>query len=507
MPKVLVLHPDAAELPQLASKVNALQQKSGPFVATILIGDSMPEQRTQLTDVKFENPVYFASGANGVEYLRGEAEDIEANLSYMGHYNIFTTSDDITIAFITGDEQILEERCADILSRLEGKTIDILITYQWSNVIATEKQLFFGNTNVDKIVEKVQPKYHFAVGPSSGKFFERAPFLWDESQTVTRFISLGKFGSGEKWIYAFNLNKDANQEVPSNITSNPFLEFHNKQLNEEKQQQTTSIKRPHENDSTIAHPPKKHVKKVVVPENCFFCLSNPKLEAHMIVSIGEHAYLTIAKGPLTRPTSTMKFSGHCIIIPIAHIPALLPTEEDESVVTLPLYNEILRYQISLVKMFNSFQLSTVFFQINRTESVHFHIQAYPIAEDFLFDFEKVLNKTQNINNTKYTRSASLEFERFESTSDEKYLGIINSKKDYITFTIFHGGIDKQEVFISQLLDDKVVDLQFGRRVMAHLLQTPKRLKWDKCQQGQKVEEHETEMFKASYKDYDFTLDL
>jgi hypothetical protein len=43
---------------------------------------------------------------------------------------------------------------------------------------------------------------------------------------------------------------------------------------------------------------------------CWFCLSNPEVEKHLILSIGEESYVALAKGGLN--------SQHCLIIPIAH---------------------------------------------------------------------------------------------------------------------------------------------------------------------------------------------
>jgi hypothetical protein len=453
-----------------------------------------------LNDVNLAQPTYLTSGASKVPYLGDEPRDLKANLTYLGKYGTFTTSDGITIAFITGDESILDYELSEILEKLKIKQIDILITYQWPSIIAHEKELFFGNTNIDKIVRQTQPKYHFAVGTTSGKFFERAPFQWDDSMITTRFISLGQYESGEKWIYAFNINTTQDMSAPSNITPNPFNITTIPGTPEAEQSRKRS--QIYESSSVSKRPQ----RKVVRPEDCFFCLSNPKLEAHMIISIGEYAYLTIAKGPLTKPTKQMNFSGHCLIIPVAHIPCLEPTGST-SIVKTALYNEILRYQVSLVKFFDSLGMATVFFQINKSDSVHFHIQCFPILEDFLLDFSKALEKKAKFNNDKHSHNTKLAFDMFEDTEDERYLELVNSKRDYISFIIFKRSISKQQIFVSEIDSSKGLDLQFGRRVLADILRTPNRAKWDKCQQSKKVEEKETEAFKELFKSYDFALNL
>ena len=41
---------------------------------------------------------------------------------------------------------------------------------------------------------------------------------------------------------------------------------------------------------------------------CWFCLSSAEVEKHLIVSVGEHSYLAMAKGALT--------GDHVMILPI-----------------------------------------------------------------------------------------------------------------------------------------------------------------------------------------------
>jgi Protein similar to CwfJ C-terminus 1 len=78
--------------------------------------------------------------------------------------------------------------------------------------------------------------------------------------------------------------------------------------------------------------------KELGPDECWFCLSNPDLAKHLIVSIATECYLTLPKGQLI-PTHSMSNypaahvprvpgGGHVLIVPIAHFPTLnsLPDE-------------------------------------------------------------------------------------------------------------------------------------------------------------------------------------
>jgi hypothetical protein len=50
---------------------------------------------------------------------------------------------------------------------------------------------------LDEVIKKVKPRYHFAaLGGHPPQFWEREPFVWDdETDRVSRFVSLGAFGA------------------------------------------------------------------------------------------------------------------------------------------------------------------------------------------------------------------------------------------------------------------------------------------------------------------------
>lgn len=47
-----------------------------------------------------------------------------------------------------------------------------------------------------------------------------------------------------------------------------------------------------------------------ISDSCWFCLSSPSVEKHLVISVGTHCYLALAKGPLN--------PYHVLILPIAH---------------------------------------------------------------------------------------------------------------------------------------------------------------------------------------------
>lgn len=522
------MHPGSENLEVVISKINSLNGKSGPFDATLFLGEILLDlnKNSSVSDLQIQLPIYFASGHSSI--ISNDKLQSLQNFNYLGDYGVHTLSNGIKLAFVSGEESILNDNFDKIKLKLENKEVDLLITSQWPKAIAQEAKLFLGNSKIDQLLKLTRPKYHFAVGSSSGKFYERAPFQWDDG-SITRFISLAKYGSKEKWIYAFNYNNARENEVKlqsKNLTPNPFevldvpehstdvelcyapLEGEQEHAPKKRRTENNSISSKEQNDQEQPVLKRQSLtRKVVLPENCFFCLSNPKLESHMIISIGEHAYLTIAKGPLTRPSDRIKFSGHCLIIPISHTPKL-DLSQKETPENASLLNELMRYEVSLVKFFASFNLGTIMFQINKSNSIHFHIQVFPIPVDFLSEFSKTLDKNAKLNNAKFSKNVNFDFKTYADECDPEYQKLVTSNKDYVSFTVFNKPVLDKTIYLSEIETlEKPLDLQFGRRVLAYLLQTPKRIKWDKCQQSTQKETAETEAFKEAFKDYDFTMDL
>ena len=496
--KFLVLNPSPEGLDKVIEKANLQNQKIGPFEAILLLGDVLPAG-SSIPSNEIQQSTFFTQGINGISenVPIGETEsrlvDVKSNLTYMkGPFTKFKLASGLTIAYLAGTE-ITEEIQQNIEKEIGVGKVDILVTYNWPYAIAKQRKLLLvANNKIDSFVKKIKPRYHFAVGNERGRYLENEPFKWDD-ETITRFISLGQEGSGEKWFYAFEIANNLTQVSPAKLAENPFT------IKIEDTPEPT--KRPIEDVDKDIAPAKK--AKVVTPDQCFFCLSNPKVETHMIISIGSYTYMTVAKGPLTRPSKNLPFSGHAIIIPIEHMATLRNTTAD--VIESPIYQEIVKYQDSLVKAFAISKpfLKLVFFEINRKTNVHQHVQFLPVGENLIEAFPKALEEKSKLNNENFERNQKLNFEEFKDINDPKLLEILNNT-DYIAFTICHNESDKT-VYIAQLKDEsKAIDLQFPRRVLAYTLKCPKRTYWDKCQQSKYKETQECEEFKNFYKEYDFT---
>lgn len=497
--KFLVLNPSTENLGRIIEKANLQESKVGPFEAILLLGDVQPKE-SEIPKTTFIKPAYFTEGLHEVnEEISSKRDDgnfneIRKNLNYVKKpFALLEMPSGIKIAFVL-PVQNEQEIILHINNDFPKSEVDILLTYQWPYAISKrEKLLSVADRQLDAIVKLLRPRYHFAVGTEEGSFYELQPFQWDQgSERICRFISLVKEGTGGRWFYAFEILKENTIQPDIKLLDSPY-ETEKVSPNNPKLQSNTDL---------AEEPPAKR-KKMVAPSDCFFCLSNPDVEAHMIVSIGTYAYLTIAKGPVTKPSNGLRFSGHAIIVPIKHMPTLKSDNEDYF--NSPIYQEITKFKISLVDAFSNVlsHIKVISFEINREENVHYHVQLVPINENLIEEFPRALHERVEVNNEQYDQNNKLEFIRYEDEEDpELTLKIRNS--DNMVFTIYHGK-DKKEIFISELNDsNKSVDLQFPRRVLASLLKSMKRMNWVRCKQPKYKEIQECEHFRQLYKRYDFT---
>ncbi|WPK22801.1 hypothetical protein PUMCH_000014 [Australozyma saopauloensis] len=482
-PKFLVLHPDPDTLNDVVKKINTQNSKIGPLAAVILLGS--------LPDVKIENeldvPTYFIKSNNSQS-----EQETSKNLIGVKAPSVTKLPCGVTMAFVDTQSKDIKA-IADYAG-----TADLMFTYHWPQAIAaTERLTLVGNRTLDPIVQSLRPRYHFAVGSDKGRHFEYPAFAWD-NERICRFISLGREKTGTKWFYAFGLGNE--KDNVSGCCTNPFLVEPKPELSpivtelvDTKEQKLQRLKRHTEEESEAREPEVKRPR--VTPDTCFFCLLNPKVETHMIVSIGRCSYLTIAKGPLTLPLRNLNLSGHAILVPLDHTPtASLPTETSE---------ELQKYQSSIAAAFHLKGFAVVFFEISRPENVHYHIQMVPIPENLLAEhFDRALQNRLQVNNEKFANNQNLEFTKC-LPDDGKMEDL--TKNSFVRFTLFEN-LMLLRYYVAPVIDDKTLDLQFPRRVLAFLLKTPKRQNWDRCRQTLAEESNECEKFKNFYQPFDFTHD-
>lgn len=478
-PKFLVLYPEPSNMTEVVRRINLQNSKIGPLTAVILLGNINCSNLESPPEV----PTYYLNDkCNKLQ----KQEQIETFIGVKLH-SVVKLHCGISMAFL--GSLITSEIIPNLGS------IDLLFSYYWPKSIASaEKLTLVGDKSLDPIVQALSPRYHFAAGSETGRYFEYAPFAWTEER-MCRFISLGRENSSSKWFYAFRLGSQADHTSP--CLPNPFtlLKKRQNQGRVPIEELRLELKKSRDDMNAAPHADaeKPQTKRPrVSPESCFFCLSNPRVETHMIVAIGKHAYLTIAKGPLTLPGKDLDLSGHAILVPIEHTPTSTLPEETEQ--------ELIKFQESLAAVFNEADYSVVFFEISRPENVHFHIQMVPIPKDRISQFEQALENREEVNNKKFANNMNLKFARF-SPDDAEVSDLIQNA--HIRFLIYEESLPLK-CYVAHLSGRKSVDLQFPRRVLSYLLKIPKRQNWDRCRQNFAQETDECAKFKAFYEKYNFT---
>ncbi|GMM33954.1 Drn1 protein [Saccharomycopsis crataegensis] len=514
--KILVLNPLPSKIESVLKKSNQINKSNGPFDCTFLIGDSFIES-IEVPSINVNCKTYFFEGINDVLSMDNPKSSMKdkKNLSYMGRYGITETENGLKIGFISGKLKKENDYVkSEVTSMFSDVKLDILISYFWPQAYAKTNS-DIADKVVDEIIAKTEPRYVFSCGKENGTYFESNPFQWKHTSRVSRFIGLGEYKTKEKWFYAFNISKEqSNTETPDNLVDNPF--DRNDRLLPQGKKRALEEGIQENDDKKIIE--KK--RKVINPDNCFFCLGNPKVEAHMVISVGSSCYLAAAKGPLTKPHKfkNKPISGHTIIIPINHISSVPPLlrfgndKGDEIILDMEKFGD------SLQKFYaTSFEMGICKFEINTLNSVHYHQQVIPINLFLSINrFQKHLKHWEEKNNKKNDNDSKslLNFHllKKEATGYDQQVmeSLFNEdKKEYISIELTINNLDDNKaegtyLFISVVDSSKYIDLQFLRKVVANFLNLRERVYWNKCIQSTELETLETEAFRNLYAPFDFT---
>jgi hypothetical protein len=428
---------------------------------------------------------------------------------------------DNTIIAGLSQEQFLPYHTTDDAKALKGANkADILLTTCWPAGIrtgskvpipefSTEPQSY---AHISELAASLKPRYHFS--SSVDFFYEREPYFHAPTQDapdyrpVTRFISLAAHGneSKQKSLYAFTLQPtvDVTAPLPAGATASPFSSA---QMNGNSKRRLALDAEPFSRFSTDSggHRHKRGRRERQPPPGpgeCFFCLSNPNLATHLVVSIGDDAYATVAKGPLTTASTNaangLKFPAHILIIPLSHEPTLALIEKDSRKKT---FDEMNRYKKALQTMVSERSenhLGAVTFEISRASGVHTHWQFIPVPASMVSEGLVEAAFKVEAENHKYPA--------FQVRDP----GISEQEGDFFRAWIWspptqEGGCGTTKCITMPFDDSLRFDLQFGRKVLAKLLELEKRTQWRDCAQTEDEEKADVEAFKAAFKDYDFSL--
>ena len=554
-----------AQCVEVFEKISKLHAKT-TFSLAIIIGDLFADPNEQgakneksLTsllkgEINVPLPTYFTLGKHPLPQQiidkLGTLNDDEIcpNLYFLGKRSTTKTSEGLRIISLGGlldpevtaglsKDKFLPFHTEGDAKALHGaNTADILITSTWPTSVRSGSSLKLPETTEEPVAEQcvaelctaLKPRYHFST--SDSLFYEREPFFHlskdnqPDTSAITRFISLATYNnpSKQKWLYAFSIDPNAAPPttMPPGTTATPFAPSRKRQRLPDQEQHYSRFS--HSNGDHHYRPKKRARQAPPGPQECFFCLSNPSLATHLITSIGDDAYLTTAKGPLSTSTTypTLTFPAHILIIPLSHSPTITSITPPETKVST--YKEMTRYRHALQSLLASSSkgaLGAVTWEVSRAEGIHTHWQFLPVPADLI---KKGLVEA--------AFKVEAENEKYPAFKTKEIGDGTTEQGDFFRVWIWRSarktGVDEgqesdddddgddedrkmkgsEKSIVLPLSANFRFDLQFGRKVMAKLLGLEGRMNWRDCMQSDEEEKKEAEGFKAAFKAFDFSLE-
>lgn len=528
------------QFPAVFTKLAALHAKNS-FAFAIVAGNlfASPAEATEddeanvdaLISGKISVPftTYFALGTNSlptpvVDKLGSSDDELCHNLHFLGKRSTMNTSEGVRIVSLGGqlDPNIIGGHSKDSYlpfysdtdsKVLRGaKTADILVTGDWPEGIRSRSKVAFSPetqprsqqcvTDLDVVLK---PRYHFST--SGPNFYEREPFFHlpseatDNLYPITRFISLAAYGNAtkQKWIYAFSLDPKASHPVspPSGSTICPLVHSDHRKRSAPEHRETALVYDDGSRRGKKTNKRRKFESRGPISSSeCFFCLANENIATHLVTSIGESSYMTTAKGSLSTSATFPKlnFPCHLLIIPLSHKPTLAAIEEEERQAT---YAEMQKYRVSMNKMLQARageEYGSVTWETSKSSLPHTHWQYLPIPADLIRKGLLEAAFRALAENYHWPAFAKEDVgDGFEETSDFFRLLIWDPQHD----------AEKQTSLVLRF-DEKIrFHAQFGREVLAKLLELDDRMDWRDCGQTQAEEERDVDEFKKAFKEFDF----
>ncbi|TCD60562.1 hypothetical protein EIP91_009865 [Steccherinum ochraceum] len=256
--------------------------------------------------------------------------------------------------------------------------------------------------------------------------------------------------------------------------------------------------------------------KEIAPDECWFCLSNPRLAKHLIVAIGTECYVTLPKGQII-PTHTkdnfpqgkipsVPGGGHVLIVPITHYPtyASIPSDLSGPIVgetkTVPFYQYevnadspcMFSYKSALHAFYGKHGAHPVSFEVGRLSAKggHAHIQVIPVPSSV--SAETIANAF-----TSEGTRLGVEFEVEEADAGRED---VTGDRGYFRVELPDG-----RKLVHWLKDGVPFSIQFGRQVLVGLLGMPERFDWKECTQSDEDDRADAQAFKDAFKPFDPSL--
>ncbi|XP_062987361.1 CWF19-like protein 1 isoform X2 [Elgaria multicarinata webbii] len=527
--RVLACGDVEGKLGALFARVQAVQKKSGEFDLLLCVGNFFGSaQDSEWDDYQRgakKAPIQtYVLGANSHETVCRFPDvsgcELAENITYLGRKGVFSGASGLQVAYLSGTESAAEpapahcfsaKDVADLKSSLRSSSkfrgVDILLTSPWPKAVET-----FGNSPggvdtkrcgsglVSLLATSLKPRYHFAA--LQKVYYERLPYrnhavLQETAQHVSRFIALANVGNADKrkYLYAFSIlpmsSMDATELVkqPQDATENPYRrpgggESCAHLLPDTKEEPPCQFffdlstkpkgrKRPMEGGREGRQPKRPPGKPSLPTAACWFCLASPEVEKHLVVSIGTHCYLALAKGGLS--------PDHVLILPIRHCQSMVELASEA-------VDEVDRYKSALKKFFRAKGKRCVAYERNY-RSQHLQLQVVPVPQDCC--------TTEDLKEAFIVQAEEQQMELLEIPAHSALKQIVQPGTPY-----FYVELDNGEKLFHRI--GKNFPLQFGREVLASeaVLGMPGRADWRSCQAGREEEAAAAQAFRQAFEPFD-----
>ncbi|XP_071698443.1 zinc finger CCCH domain-containing protein 64 [Rutidosis leptorrhynchoides] len=429
----------------------------------------------------------------------------------------------------------------------EPGIIDIFLTNEWPSGILNRASTSdippgisdsAGNDDIiSELVAEIKPRYH--VAGCKGVYYAREPYVNTDALHVTRFIGLAPVGnaSKQKFIHAISptpastMSSSELATRPPNTTLSPFTfveketEKRSADVADDPQYWRYDVSKRQKVDGerlcfkfissgSCPQGDKCHFRhdmdareqsmrgvcfeflnkgkcerddcnyKHSLQEErsrskeCWFCLSSPNVESHLITSVGENCYCAIAKGPLVQ--------DHVLLLPIEHLPNTLVTPPECE-------TELVKFQNSLKVYFKSQKKEVIFFEWVFIKTTHANLQAIPVPINRASAVKDIFNLAAEKLGFKFTVSKS------DNSSEGRRL--LRSQFDPKS-SLFYVQLPGDIILSHAVGENEKFPVQFGREVLAGLLNMADRADWRNCKLSKDEEIKMVERFKSSFEEYD-----
>jgi diadenosine tetraphosphate (Ap4A) HIT family hydrolase len=414
-------------------------------------------------------------------------------------------------------------------------------------------QAMRGSAAVRQVVEQVHPKYHITSRGGDGTrgdvFYQRLPYVSEVTGTgrkqLSRLIGLSGVSKVKdktrKYLHALQVVPFAQQsaderqhvDIPAGTTQNPYLHAMLDEatarsgepdakrrkldpaatggLSAEQIEQLTSKSQDGAQffyDQRLAAKgqrkgglvPGEHSQQqrrnnrpvVADRTECWFCLSTPTLERHLIVSIGQEAYLAMPKGAICE--------DHLLIVPIAHEASTMALSEET-------WREMERFKAALRRYFASQdkELLVIDRNVATLGATHCHLQVVGVPKAKASATKRIFETEGAKYNVRFQECGGDGADPDPAAPSTGPLELLRAQTEGKPF--LYAEVPDGEGGSTQLLHhvEGKHYVQFGRHAASHVLEMPRRANWKFCVVPKPEEEKLTQRFKSLWKPYDFTL--